>query len=121
MATCYYCGLPAESVDHVVPQSVINQAILSGNTEAYLDLIGRGRILIVDCCRQCNSILGNINDKTLAERKARLKTRLKIKLNKDLTMPDWNEQELETLSPTLRSWVQEGLIRREIARGRIGY
>jgi len=119
MAFCYYCGLPASSIDHVVPQKLLQESIIAGDTDSYLELISRGRVLEVDSCQQCNSILGAGYDKTLADRKARLKQRLAKKLMRDLSTPDWSEEQLAELSPLLRTWVRQALIRKQIAQERL--
>ena len=71
MAYCYYCGLPANGIDHVVPQKLLNGAMIAGDIDSYTELIGRGRgrTLEVPSCQQCNSILGAGYDQTLADRK----------------------------------------------------
>ena len=116
---CYYCGLPADSIDHVVPQSILEAAVMAGDMESYLGLIGWGRTLIVKSCRQCNSLLGASLQHTLAERKAELKARLKRKLARDLNIPDWTEVELEELGPRLRQVVTDGLERKHQAQARL--
>ena len=121
MNPCYYCGVTASGIDHVVPQKLLRGAVLAGDLDSYFDMTGHGRILEVDSCQQCNSILGAKFDSSLAERKARVKARLKQKLAHDLAMPDWSEDQLNELSPDLRTWVVQGLLRREIARSRINW
>lgn len=100
-------------------RKLLNEAIISGDTESYLELISRGRRLEVPSCQQCNSILGAGYDKTLADRKARLKARLNKKLAKDALTPDWTEEELAELSPLLAQWIRQALIRKRIAQERL--
>ncbi len=88
--------------------------------DSYIALMSRGRKMTVPACQQCNSILGGaIYDHTLEARKDRLKKRLKIKLQRDLSMPDWTDYELGQLSPRLQSYVLEGLLKKQIAQERL--
>lgn len=116
---CYYCGLPADGIDHVVPQSLLNAAKLATDLDSYLALQARGRIMTVPSCQQCNSILGAHYDHTLEARKARLKDRLRTKLKKHLSMPDWSDTELMELSPRMRDYVLEGQILKRMAQERL--
>lgn len=117
---CYYCGLPAESVDHVVPQALLDEWIRLGDLENYHKAT-RGRRLTVPSCQQCNSILGCKLDQTLEHRKLRLKARLRTKYQRVLGMPDWTPEELDKLGPRLREHVESGLRLRALARRRIAW
>ncbi len=119
MSQCYYCGMPANGIDHVVPQSLLEVAKRMLDVDSYLELTGRGRRLEVPACQQCNSILGNKYDQNLAMRKARAKERLKTKLRNDLGIPDWDEDEIQELGPTLRQVVLEGMVRKWVAQFRL--
>ena len=116
---CYYCGLTATSIDHVVSQKILNGAMRSGDIDSLIELYGHGRTMTVPACQQCNSILGATYDRTLADRKTRLKLRLRKKLANDLSMPDWSEAQQRELSPRLQQYVLQGLERRRIAQERI--
>ena len=118
---CYYCGLPAESVDHVVPQSMLDEWIRLGDLENYRLATGRNRRLTVPACQQCNSILGAKYDATLEDRRDRLKGRLRQKYARVLSMPEWTPDQLAELGPRLREHVESGLRLKALARRRIAW
>lgn len=118
---CYYCGLPAGTIDHVVPQSLLDEWLRLGDVENYQLATGRGRVLTVPACQQCNSILGAKYDPTLLDRKSRLKTRLRQKYRRVLGMPDWTPEQLAALGPRLRQHVEQGLRLRALIRRRIAW
>jgi len=106
---CYYCGAAANGQDHVIPKIILKSFQNDLTAIKAAPEIIRGRILTVPCCGQCNSILGAKYFKTLAERKAFLKVRLKQKNKKLLSMPDWTEEELSELGDRLREAVEAGI------------
>lgn len=116
--TCYYCGLPASCVDHVIPRAVLKS--LSDVSET----LGRtvsGRTLTVPSCRECNQLLGDSFQETLAERKNVLKTKLRKRYEKLLVMPHWEEEELSELGHTLQIAVRESIHNKEITKLRLWY
>ena len=107
--------MPSFEFDHVVPSSVL---------QMYSDIGVKPdprRILLVPCCRECNSILGATVQETLHERKQYLKDRLKQKHKKLLESPDWAEDELSSLGPTLRGAVERFAAEKLILRQRIAW
>jgi hypothetical protein len=118
---CYYCGIAADGVDHVVPRSVINSLRDSGLDEASAVALGRARRLIVPCCRECNGLAGAKYHDTLAERAAFVRERLAHRHRKALAMPDWSASELAELSHGLRGLVIAGLFERDLLRRRLRY
>ncbi len=119
MILCYYCGEDADSVDHVVPQSLI--ADLGDDGEALDRVTSAGRILLVDACRDCNSRLSNIFDRTLIDRRLRLRKLLRRRYRKLLEMPEWTDSELGKLGPWLQGYVLSGISRRAWVLRRLNY
>lgn len=118
---CYYCGVPATSIDHVVPKSLLDDWRRLGDLENLRLATGRGRVLTVPSCQQCNSMLGGRYDATLADRKARLKARLRKRYARALAMPDWTPEELAALGPRLRAHIEAGLGLRDYVRRRLAW
>lgn len=116
---CFYCGQAADSIDHVVPKSLLRD--LADDPQAKALLIARGRILEVDCCRQCNSLLGSDYDQTLAERKARLRQRLRRRYARLLNMPDWTDSELGHMGRYLQQYILAHSAQRDWVRERLAY
>lgn len=101
---CYYCGEPADSIDHVVPLSLIRQ--LEDDPEALERVIGKGRIREVDACRDCNHRLSSEYDINLKDRKERLRDRLRSRYLRLLAMPEWTDDDLGELN----GWLQGSVI-----------
>lgn len=112
---CYYCGLPADVIDHVIPKIVLKSHDAVGHD------IRKNRTLTVPACRECNSLLSASVQKTLQERKRELKIRLKRKYKKLLIMPEWNEEELSELSPRLRQYIEASQKHKQLVKLRILY
>lgn len=119
LTVCFYCGAPADSIDHVVPKSLLRD--LADDPQAQALLTARGRILEVDCCRQCNSLLGSDYDQTLAERKARLRRRLRRRYARLLDMPDWTDSELGHMGRYLQQYILAHSAQRDWVRERLTY
>lgn len=116
---CYYCGMPAEEEDHVVPRAVVRKSLVGAfDPDAYNDVIKR-RGLTVPVCKECNHLLHDSYQRTLEGRKRQLKQKLRQKYKKLLKMPNWGERDLSELGETLRSHIEMGLADRDILRHRI--
>jgi len=118
-AACYYCGVPADSVDHVVSRAILRS--LADDPEALAALTARGRVLEVDCCRQCNSLLSSDYDQTLGDRKARLRQQLQKRYTRLLETPDWTDSELGRMGPYLQQRIIAAIAKREWIRSRLNY
>lgn len=115
---CYYCGMPATSVDHTVPRAIMYQ--LADEPQILHDLTVHRRLL-VPCCLECNSLLGSDFDDTLADRKSRLKAKLRNRYAKYLRIPDWTDSELGRLSRGFQGFVLRGLQIRDQTRRRLSW
>ena len=114
---CYYCGLPADSTDHVIPRAVIEQIETLGDPDVLAEMYTRHRVRTVDACRECNSMLQSRYFSTLAERKAWMKDRLRTRYRRYLELPEWADTELMELSERLQMRVIASLeIKRIIQR-----
>jgi len=117
---CAYCGMPADSVDHLVPQSLVETARLSGNPDWVRDIC-RVRILTVEACRQCNGVLGNRIFPTLEDRKRAVKRYLRRKYRRLLKAPPWEDDELEEMGLGLRGYIARQQAERETAQARVQF
>lgn len=118
---CYYCGSPADTIDHVVPRSLLVSITDSGVDELTAAAMKRSRRMTVPACRECNGLAGAKFHETLAERAEFVRTRLGQRYRKALAMPDWSATELAELAPGLRGYVIAGLIERDLLRRRLRY
>jgi len=92
---CYYCGDIADTKDHIPPLLTVYQL----GPENFKDLV------VVRACRWCNTKLGSKMLTTSKERKACITEHLRKQLNK--LGPEWTEQELGELGPTLRQSIED--------------
>lgn len=99
---CFYCGLPADTQDHVIPQSKL------GDLEALgIKTMWSQRTWDVPACLECNSALGDRLFRNINERKRWVKNWLRRRYAKYLKMPQWTEDELRELGYSLRQNVQD--------------
>lgn len=105
---CHYCGAPADTKDHIIPVSYLTN---SKPSQRQRHSIGE----TVDCCRECNSLLGAKAVFTVEERAHEIAERLTRRYSKELKAPYWSEEELAELGPTLRdSIVAKQSVRKEV-------
>lgn len=110
---CIYCGLPADTYDHVPPISRVE------DYRAYY--LEREEYLKICSCRQCNNYLGDTIQPSVLDRLDALKIILEKKLSKYLRMGDWTEEELSNLNGRLKQTVEDGIRLRDAAEYRLDY
>jgi hypothetical protein len=118
---CYYCGLPAGSIDHVVPRSVIEMLGILQDPAVTGYMHDRHRVKTVPACLECNDLIGPKYFPTLAERRAYLKDRLRVRYRKFLELPNWSDSELAQLSDRLQKRVIGALEVQRIVQARIAW
>lgn len=118
LTPCRYCGMPADSIDHVIPQSLVSAARCSGHPEWAREIV-KARIETVPSCRQCNAVLGDRVFPTVADRKAAVKAYLRRKYRKLLSAPAWTPEQSGVLGPRLRQFVQNQQAIREEVEARL--
>lgn len=96
--TCWYCGDPRETLDHVPPLAIVMDMELSV-------LARKGiKLCLVPSCRSCNQILGKKALLTPAERVAHLYEKYEEKVNKRGNL--WEPQEVKQLGYNMRKIVE---------------
>ena len=98
---CFYCGEPANSIDHCPPIS---------KCEYYKDIKNH---YLIPCCLNCNNLLANKTNFTPLERLACLKELLKKKYKTILQMPDWTDEELKEVKGQLKEYIQHEISKKE--------
>ena len=109
---CFYCGLLATTIDHVIPRSLITRLDPAEAHDA------RYR-WVVPACSECNSLLSDRIFDRLATRRVAAHEAIRRRYAKLLASPDWAPTELEDLGPTLRSHVERCQRLRELIRARL--
>lgn len=102
--TCWYCGELATSIDHLFPQ-----------------VIGGGKGDTVPACLECNKTVQHMHAGSVAARckflfYAYVK---KFKLNKFI--PEWDDDEIEELTGSLKKTVKHKIMQRQRAIERVEY
>jgi 5-methylcytosine-specific restriction endonuclease McrA len=112
---CAYCGLPADTRDHVIPRSYRSQVhyVRAKFTDLTTD--------IVWCCRECNNLASNLVFRSFAAKKRYLKGRIRERYAEVLATPGWSERELNELGRTLRTHVEAALRLKEIIEERLRF
>lgn len=118
---CHYCGQPADTEDHVLPQTIAEQVGAVDPTLLAALHAPFGDTRTVPACRECNSLLGPRYDRNLSSRKARLKSILRRRYKGLLTMPEWPLSDLRELEGGLLRFVEARVVQREIVRARIDW
>ena len=94
---CFYCGDRANQRDHVIPHAICSAKVRQWS-----------EVDLVECCAECNRILGaNLFDK-MHERVQYLSRRFRQKHKLARAHIEWSEGELRELSTSLRDFVQSG-------------
>lgn len=116
---CHYCDQIADTIDHVVPTSLLNAVRDSGDLALIAAVQERRRRMTVQCCRECNSLAGAVYDQTLAERRRRIAVKFERRHRRKLETPDWSDTELMELSEWLRGYVIRSIMERDELRRRL--
>lgn len=91
---CFYCGEMASERDHVIPHSLTSHTIrLWSGCDT------------VQCCRECNSLLGNKIFGRMAERVAELAKLFHKKHKLGTGFIEWSDDELNELGYSLKSYI----------------
>lgn len=109
---CAYCGVRADTVDHVPARSV--RPFLAET------LPGRYPELEVPCCRECNSALG-ARGLTIAVRRTLAREAIEHRYRSVLAMPGWSDEELAELGPELRRVVEHDRALKDWVRARLSW
>ena len=110
---CIYCGLPADTRDHVPPLNRVEDYQHIGLAQEFY--------LKVPSCKQCNSLANEHLQDSIFDRIEFVKDKLARKYARLLKSAHWTEDELEELGPVLRSQVREAHVKAEIESARIDY
>ena len=98
MYDCHYCGAPADTKDHIIPIS------WQRNVNRKHTMVGTGET--VDCCRECNNLLGAKPLFTIEERAEEIARILSRRYKKELNAAYWSPEELAELGPSLQNQIK---------------
>lgn len=112
---CAYCGLPADTVDHVIPRSLRYMLVDVGG---WRDRWGRVTDT-VPACHECNSLVGSMVFNTMREKRNYIHERMRVKYKSVLRTPNWDQDELDELSPIMREYVVASMELAHLIRERL--
>ena len=95
---CFYCGDPANTLDHVPPLSAMETLDREKRKK------DRIPAALVPCCSECNNALGDRQLWTVFDRLLYLETYYDAYFKKQKSM--WSEDEIEELGPSLKEAVR---------------
>ena len=102
---CVYCGVPATTIDHFAPLSVVS---------AVMDLLDtRSGRFMVPACGQCNGIAGPKIFRSVGAKRRYIQGRLLVKYKRVLAMPNWTEEQIETFGYSMQTFIRNGLASKE--------
>ena len=110
---CTYCKEPADTLDHIIPHTYTSKNSKQARTY--------NKDEVVPCCRECNTLLGDKLYLTIGERASYLYTTYIKKYKKLISMPKWDEDDIEELNNTLKKYVTASLKEKEKVEIRIDY
>lgn len=115
---CTYCGVPSTDKEHVTPISWIENAMEMKQMGININV---PKEVIVPSCRECNLMASDKVFKNISEKKKHIKEKLKKKYKKLLSMPTWEEKEINELSGELKRYVFLTNEIRRIVKSRLKY
>lgn len=97
MECCIYCGDWWQCRDHVIPVSYTSAKRYYNRNDT------------VQCCHECNHLLGDRAYHTIPDRASYLIRAYRYRARKYLDSPDWTPIELESMGYTLRTHIESKL------------
>jgi hypothetical protein len=100
---CAYCGELAEEVEHVQPRR------------------NRLETWTVPACKECNRLAGGRVFPGFYEKREYIRLAIRKKYSKELSMPEWDQEELGTVKGRLREKIEASLAAREVTKQRLDF
>lgn len=109
---CVYCGMLADSVDHIIPISILGKlSNLSNEIESNT----------IPCCRECNYLAGSSFFQSFADKKTYVNGQIRAKYYKTLRIPEWSKEELKDVGPNARTDICAFIRKKQIILERLEY
>lgn len=113
---CFYCGVPANSEDHVLPLVALDSLLCAETVPVASDLM-----TIVPSCLECNSLAGDKVFNSRAEKKRYIQRRLQNRYADVLRRPTWEDEEIAEMEGDLRRTIELSEQERRLVQNRIDY
>lgn len=105
---CVYCGLRAQSKDHIVPTSITGQS-----TRRY--------VLTVPACIQCNSAIGDTPVYSIDGRRAVAQAHLRKRFKGVLRRPEYTDEEINEFEGRLKQAILMGVDEKRQVEARLAW
>lgn len=106
---CIYCGMPANTRDHLLPRTVTGPAL-------------RKFVAVVPSCQSCNSSINDRIGHRITQRREAAHEHIRDAERRYLKLPkQWPPSALAELGPNLRRRIEAGLLRAEVAQARLAW
>jgi hypothetical protein len=92
---CFYCDSLTECREHIIPAS-------------YFTVRQKENMILVDSCRLCNSLARDYVPYSCIDKKDWIKERFFQKYEKLLLQRDWDDEDIEELEGSLKSYIRGG-------------
>lgn len=105
---CVYCGEGGYTRDHLLPEPMTGKTL-------------RGMVVVVPACRWCNSVINDMPDFNVGERRRKAQLALERKYKHLLLSPHKTLDDLRELGPLLRSVAEKNNALRQRVKARLGW
>ena len=109
---CFYCGMPAGTVDHVPALNKVEELRAIYEIQHYTK---------VPACSECNGVAGDEPHLEVFERRRFLKDKLKKRYKKYIKLPDWEDSEIKPLGYALKMNVEAAMSIKYLVAYRLTY
>ena len=109
---CFYCGLPAGTIDHIPPLDAIEDLKMISNNLTYTK---------VPSCKECNNLAGTEPHTDIFIRQKYIKEKIRKKYKKYIEFSDWEEEEINKLGYLLQTDIREFMSLKYLVISRLSY
>ena len=109
---CFYCGLPAPTVDHVPPLNKVADLLMEYESLNYVK---------VPSCQECNGLASDYPHLDIHTRQKYIKQKIKKKYLKYIKSADWEDDEIEALGDRLQQHILASMSVKYLVAYRLTY
>ena len=114
--SCVYCGELSDALDHVPPVSINGIQLNHDFDEEEKE---KNKFLLVPCCKECNTSLGNRYLLTIEDRAGYLLSKYKRKYKKFNAHVTWVEEDIDELDHFMKKYISGWMHEQSRIRDRI--
>ena len=111
---CAYCGVFADTVDHVIPVSFLYSTERKNNLPHHKRI---GNIVIA--CNECNILASNKVFPTFEAKKFYILGKVEERYKHLIKSPDWSDKEIEELTGELKKTIKNNILAKDFIKMRV--